>query len=135
MVIDGHIKILLVDDDADDRLLFTTAVAELGAKLHCECASGTVEALAYLKNADPLPDYIFLDLNMPGFDGKKCLKQIKAVEQLQKIPVIIYSTFVSPEDKEEMVRMGANDVITKPGDFGDLQAAITKSVESWKASR
>jgi len=135
MVLDGHIKILLVDDDADDRLLFTTAVAELGAKLHCECACGTVEALAYLRNADPLPDYIFLDLNMPGFDGKKCLKQIKAVEQLQNIPVIIYSTFISPEDKEEMVRMGANDVITKPGDFGDLQAVITKSMESWKANR
>jgi len=135
MVIDRHIKILLIDDDADDRLLFTTAVAELGAEMHCECASGTVEALAYLKVTDPLPDYIFLDLNMPGFDGKKCLKQIKAIELLQNIPVIIYSTFISPQDKQEMMRMGADDVITKPGDFGDLQAAITRSIENFRNNR
>ena len=135
MVIDRHIKILLIDDDADDRLLFTTAVAELGPKIHCECASGTVEALAYLKDADSLPDYIFLDLNMPGFDGKKCLKQIKAVEQLQNIPVIIYSTFISPKDIHEMMRMGADDVITKPGDFADLQAVITRSIQGLKTNR
>ena len=129
MLTDKKTTILLVDDDADDRLLFLTAVAELGNALQCECASGTQEALRYLNETSYLPDYIFLDLNMPGFDGKKCLKQIKSVERLQNIPVIIYSTFISQGDKDEVVRMGADDVVTKPGDFGDLQAAIVQMLK------
>jgi CheY-like chemotaxis protein len=124
--------ILLVDDDADDRLLFSSAVAELGDNLHCVCVSGTLDALSYLNNAEPLPDFIFLDLNMPGYDGKKCLRQIKASERLQNIPVIIYSTFISQADKDEMTRFGANRVVTKPGDFNELLAAIVESMQSGK---
>jgi CheY-like chemotaxis protein len=121
--------ILLVDDDADDRFLFTTAVAEIGSRLHCECASGTLEALQYLDLADPLPDLIFLDLNMPGYDGKKCLRHLKSAERLQNIPVIIYSTYISPPDEAEMLRMGAEHLITKPGDFASLQMIILQSME------
>ena len=127
---DRETIILLVDDDADDRFLFATAVAEIGSRLHCECASGTLEALQDLDLADPLPDLIFLDLNMPGYDGKKCLRHLKAAERLKNIPVIIYSTFISPSDEAEMLGMGADHVISKPGDFATLQMIILQSMES-----
>ena len=123
------IRILLVDDDADDQLLFTSAVAEMGNQLNCDCVSGTLEALTYLEHADPLPDFIFLDLNMPGYDGKRCLKQLKSSERLQAIPVIIYSTFISDDDGVEMKRLGAELLVTKPGDFNSLQLAILQSIE------
>jgi CheY-like chemotaxis protein len=75
-------------------------------------------------------DLIFLDLNMPGYDGKKCLKHLKATESYQNIPVIIYSTFISQDAHDEMLRLGADHVVTKPGDFKSLQAAILKSLKS-----
>ena len=125
-------NILLVDDDADDRLLFLTAIEEIGNSFHCQCASGTLEALSYLQQADPLPDFIFLDLNMPGYDGKKCLSHLKAENKLQNIPVVIYSTFISESDQEEMLQLGADYVITKPGDFNSLQQAILQSMQSVK---
>ena len=128
-------KILLVDDDADDRLLFTAALAEIGSKYHCDCAASTTEALKYLDIADPLPDLIFLDLNMPGYDGKKCLRHLKAASKLQNIPVVIYSTFISETDEQEMKGLGADYVITKPGDFGSLQTAILESMETVRSAR
>lgn len=130
MALERKANILLVDDDADDRFLFTSAVSEMGEGMRCVCVSGTLEALNHLSIADPLPDVIFLDLNMPGYDGKKCLKQLKSTESLQNIPVIIYSTFVSNSDQEEMIRMGADHVITKPGNFDTLQQIILRSMES-----
>ena|SRR6185436_38070 len=132
---EGGTKILLVDDDADDRLLFTAALAEIGNKYHCDCAASTMEALRYLASADPLPDLIFLDLNMPGYDGKKCLRHLKAATKLQNIPVVIYSTFISEKDEEEMKGLGADYVITKPGDFGSLQTAIIDSMETVRGNR
>ncbi len=130
MALERKANILLVDDDADDRFLFTSAVAEIGDGMHCVSVAGTVEALNYLSIADPLPDLIFLDLNMPGYDGKKCLKQLKSTDSIQHIPVIIYSTFVSKSDQEEMIGMGADHVITKPGSFDTLQQIIVQSTES-----
>jgi CheY-like chemotaxis protein len=130
MALERKANILLVDDDADDRFLFTCAVAEIGDGMRCVCVGGTVEALNYLNMADPLPDLIFLDLNMPGYDGKKCLKQLKSTESIQHIPVIIYSTFVSQSDQEEMIGMGADHVITKPGNFDSMQQIIAQSMEA-----
>jgi CheY-like chemotaxis protein len=67
---------------------------------------------------------------MPGYDGKKCLKQLKSTESIQHIPVIIYSTFVSQSDQEEMIGMGADHVITKPGNFDSMQQIIAQSMEA-----
>jgi CheY-like chemotaxis protein len=123
-------NILLIDDDADDRLLFVTAAAEIGSMLECSCAGGTSEAMNYLNRAEPLPDVIFLDMNMPGYDGKRCLLQVKSSQRLKDIPVIIYSTFISQETENEMLRLGASSVITKPGDFNSIQIAILKCIQS-----
>ena len=70
--------ILLVDDDADDRKLFFEVAKEVDDTILCIPASSGEAALLYLRDqANPLPDYIFLDLNMPMINGKQCLKQIR----------------------------------------------------------
>ena len=71
---ENHTSILLIDDDEDDRALFFEAVNEVDKTIDCTGVENGHEALAYLKNlANPLPDYIFLDLRMPGLSGEQCL--------------------------------------------------------------
>lgn len=104
----------IIDDDVDDRELFCEVIAELCDTHRCVTASNGQEALQLLQKEELLPDFIFLDLNMPRMNGKQCLVQLKANERLSKIPVVIYSTSKAVSDKEETRRLGAQAFITKP---------------------
>ena len=70
--------ILMVDDDEDDRRLFFEAAKEVSESIHCVSAEDGEKALTMLQSEHGLlPDYIFLDLNMPRLNGRQCLAEIK----------------------------------------------------------
>ena len=110
--------ILIVDDDEDDRELFCEAVNEISKDIHCIHAENGVAALELL-NAEKefVPDYIFMDLNMPRLNGKQCLQEIKKIQHVKNVPVIIYSTSNLLHDKEETRTLGAADFLHKPSEF------------------
>jgi CheY-like chemotaxis protein len=108
--------ILIVDDDAEDLELFVQAVSEIDNAINCIEAYNGLEALKVLKRNSWLPDYIFLDINMPLMNGKKCLEEIKKNDSYKNIPVIIYSTTTDKRQIEECKKMGA-DFLTKPDTF------------------
>ena len=123
----------IVDDDADDQELFIEAVREVDSSIHCISASDCEQALDLLKNNKiPLPDMIFLDLNMPRLNGKQCLVELKKQAHLRNIPVIIYSTSSEKKDMEETFRLGAAHFLTKPNKFEELCQALTYVVsQDW----
>src|SRR5688572_18871960 len=95
------IKILLIDDDSDDRLLFREAFQDVSPESICVTESDASKALADLFNpAIQNPDIIFLDINMPKISGWDCLDKIKAQPLTKKIPVIMYSTSSHEKDAE-----------------------------------
>lgn len=107
--------ILLVDDDEDDRKLFFDAVKELDAAITCISARDGQEALRYLREtANPLPDFIFLDLRMPGLSGQQCLVEIKKEPRLTSIPVMIFTTSRNVRESEELKQLGATHFMSKP---------------------
>jgi CheY-like chemotaxis protein len=105
---------LLVDDDDDDKEIFCLALKNTNATIECTTASDGLEALSILSNKSFIPDYIFLDLNMPRMNGKECLKEIRKHNHLNHVPVIIFTTSAAGKDIEETKRLGANSFITKP---------------------
>ena len=120
-------KILIIDDDADDRDFFKEALREIDNDIACITARNGLEALNLLVACDQsaLPDYIFLDLNMPRMGGRQCLTQLKSLQALKDIPVIIFTTSKLPDDREEMKRLGAVGFITKPSRFSELVEQLT----------
>src|ERR1700758_2081341 len=93
------ILFFLVDDDADDREIFTMA-ARCIRKTECITAKNGEEALEFLKkNEEFVPDFIFLDLNMPKVDGKECLVEMRKIERLKQVPIYIYSTSLRDKDR------------------------------------
>lgn len=113
--------ILLIDDDPDDCGFFCEAVLRIDYKVHCVTAINGEDALKLLHNAvRDLPDFIFLDLNMPRMDGKTCLVELKKDELLKHIPVVIFTTSSDPKDKKETRELGAAHFITKPYDLKEL---------------
>jgi CheY-like chemotaxis protein len=119
-------KILLVDDDADDRLLFTDALKEIDRTLQCEEVINGIQALYSLRTGTTLPDLIFLDLNMPKMNGYECLRELKKAEGIREIPVVIYSTSNAKSEEQRMLISGAKHFLTKPADFTVLISELEK---------
>jgi CheY-like chemotaxis protein len=115
---------LLIDDDADDREIFSMALSEADPGIECVMAGSGFDALEKLKPAAFVPDFIFLDLNMPGMTGRECLKEIRRMERLDNTPVIVYSTSSVSRDVQETRKMGANDYISKPTSISELTALL-----------
>ena len=112
--------LFLVDDDIDDHEIFKSALAKVDDHLALQTATNGYEALEELSNADTLPDYIFVDLNMPRMGGMQFLKEIKQTETLKDIPVIIYTTSSNPGDIAKTKELGAVSFVTKPSRFSEL---------------
>ncbi|MDO9373710.1 MAG: response regulator [Bacteroidota bacterium] len=111
----------LADDDVDDQMLFVEALSEINTSIHCTLAKNGEEALTLLRDYPaPLPDFIFLDLNMPRMSGIKCLAELKKIESLKTVPVIIYSTSSQKEYIDESLKLGAQNFFVKPSNFNGL---------------
>ncbi|MEM8521849.1 CheY-like chemotaxis protein [Flavobacterium sp. PL12] len=118
-------KLLLADDDMDDRLFFQDAVEELSLSINLVTVCDGVELMELLlNNQEQLPDALFLDLNMPRKSGYECLSEIKLSDTLKSIPVVIFSTSLDPEIVNKLYDNGAHYYIRKPGDFNVLKKVI-----------
>lgn len=125
-------SILIVDDDEDDKDLFLEALKNVDSSIVCMSAANGEEALRLLQNLEhSMPNLIFLDMNMPRMDGKECLIAIKKMENLQHIPVIIYTTTSRNEDMEEMKKKGAVHFLTKPTEFDKISSEIKYVLNRW----
>ena len=109
-----------MDDDPEDREFFCDAMREIDPAITCLLAGSGTEALGLLQSITVLPDYIFLDINMPMMDGKQCLKTLKSIPHLKSIPVIMYSTSTDTREIRECYKLGAEDFLIKPHSFEKL---------------
>ena len=123
------LHILLAEDDAADRFLFTEAFAELKIKTLVSTVNNGMQLMEWLyTKSTRLPDILFIDLNMPGKNGLECLKEIRSNKELKDISIAIYSTSDHEKDVEATFLNGANIYITKPNDFNTLKQILEKAV-------
>jgi CheY-like chemotaxis protein len=124
-------EILLVEDNPAD-VRFTQEVLRENLINHVYVARDGEEALDFLHRRGkftkvPKPDLILLDLNLPKVDGRQVLAEVRATEELKKIPVAIMT---SSRDHEDIVRaqtMQATCYITKPIDPEEFLNALMGS--------
>ncbi|MAU72005.1 MAG: response regulator [Pseudozobellia sp.] len=127
-------KVVLVDDDEDDRMFFADALQEIDLKTDLTEFHNGQELLDYLtESCTEFPQLIFLDLNMPVMDGFECLKKIRSNPKFEDLVVAIYSTSSSERDIEETFVNGANIYINKPNKFEELKKTIAQVVKrNWQ---
>jgi CheY-like chemotaxis protein len=111
----------LIDDDADDHEIFILALMDIDKSIQCITANDGEVALNKIREDEQfVPDYIFMDLNMPRMNGRQCLAEISKIPRLQNVPVFIYSTSSSPRDVIETRNLGAAGFISKPSTIDEL---------------
>ena len=133
----GHpVEILLVEDNAGDVRLTMEALKEAKVRNRLHVARDGVEAMAFLRQqgeyADaPRPDVILLDLNMPRKNGREVLAEVKADEDLRRIPVVILTISQAEEDILKAYDLHANCYITKPVDLNQFLAVVQAIENFW----
>ncbi|MCE3280805.1 MAG: response regulator receiver protein [Bacteroidetes bacterium] len=115
---------LLIDDDPDDQEIFCMALGDMGKEVNCTFANDGVDALKKLSENSVLPDFIFIDMNMPRMNGNECLAKIKEENHLKAIPVYMYSTSADPATVAETQRLGAAGFIVKPTSVSELTKTL-----------
>ena len=127
----GPIKLILADDDIDDRFFFKDSLSKIPIDTSLTTVSNGVELMALLLSSEgDLPDVVFLDLNMPMKSGFECLTEIKAHERFQSLPIIIYSTSMNEPVVNSLFEQGAFHYIRKPGEYSKLKEVIFKGLSS-----
>jgi CheY-like chemotaxis protein len=93
--------IYMADDDSDDREFFADALLEIDPDVILRQAPDgmhIIDELLALSTSE-LPDYIFLDINMPGKSGLECLAEIRSLEgSLKEVSIVMLSTSSDPEN-------------------------------------
>lgn len=120
-------KVLVVDDNAVNRLVASAALRRLGFVEVFEAAHG----LAALSCAASRPlDLILLDVDMPVLDGPATLERLRSSAATAGIPVI----FFTAGDTERVRRLGAEATLAKPMDPPLLaQAVVDVAVAAWRS--
>ena len=111
-------RVILVEDDSDDRDLFAVFLSERTDIEVLPSVTNGLELIDFLQSVDDgqLPDLIVLDQNMPRMTGKETLKYLKSSKRYVNIPAVIYSTHADVNLVLECSALGAQMVSPKPID-------------------
>jgi DNA-binding response OmpR family regulator len=126
------IEVLLIEDDPDDEQIFSTALRELGMVTLLYRAANFDQASTFLMYEKP--SIIFMDLNMPGINGKDALVSLRRNERYRSIPIIILTTSSCEWEKAECVKSGADYYVTKPSSSRDYNDMIRKILSQFVPS-
>lgn len=113
-------RILIVDDEPQVAELLAKSLAREGHQ--AEVAHSGEEALKLIGSAEP--DAIFLDVSMPGMNGLHVLAEVK--RRRPSLPVVVITGNATPEEVDEVKRLGAVDVIAKPAPLTHYQTALRR---------
>ncbi|MEJ1237928.1 response regulator [Chryseolinea sp. T2] len=104
--------ILIVDDDPDDLSAFCEAAGDSGLPVKCiECSDPILARQILLMT---VPDVVFIDINMPAYNGYELLKDIRSDEKLADLPVAMLSTAMDDKTSDLLKTMGARFTLRKP---------------------
>ncbi len=131
-------EILLIEDNLGDIRLIKEAFKEGKIINRVSVVEDGEAAMAFLRREGPYagvvrPDLILLDLNLPKKDGREVLAEIKADEDLKRIPVVILSTSRAEEDILRTYNLHANCYVTKPVDLEQFLTVVRSIEDYWLA--
>ena len=121
--------ILYAEDDNEDFDFFSEMLTIVNPEAVCHRAKDGADALEILGSLMIIPDYIFLDINMPLMDGKACLKEIKKDTRFKDVPVAIYTTTNDPKEKLRCLNAGATAFLLKPSTIETGIISLSKYFE------
>ena len=120
--------VIYVDDDEDDRDIFTEVIRAVRPDLELVLAKDGTDALHQLKTVGN-PVCMYIDMNMPKMNGMQLLAALKAQPQFKSIPAFILTTALTPNQTTELKTLGASDYLIKPSSFEEFKALLRSNLD------
>lgn len=106
---------VIIDDDIDDVEIMKEVFIQISPSLHCLSFDHPVEAIRELcKEKFPVPDYAFIDLNMPLMSGHECLSELRKIKRFERLPIVMFSTSIPESVAIDLKKKGATFTFEKP---------------------
>ena len=124
--------IVLIDDDQEDLDLMKQAIEMVDSSLLCLSFLYPEEALRILLRRElvVVPDFVFIDINMPGITGDKCLKALRREKEFENMVIALYSTSMPETVADALKSTGANFVFEKPVRLKGYVEILTRIIVS-----
>jgi CheY-like chemotaxis protein len=121
--------VVIIDDDSDDLEIMKEALTQVDSSLLCISFVYPDEAIRLLsKELILLPDFIFIDINIPRISGHECLRQLRSIREFDSIPIIMYSTSMPTVVAQSLRLKGANFTFQKPFEFADYVTVLERII-------
>lgn len=127
---DKNLKFLVVDDFSTMRRIIRNLLKELGFVNVEEAEDG---AVGLRKLQDGNFDFVVSDWNMPNMDGLTMLKNIRADDNLKKIPVLMVTAEAKKENIVAAAQAGASGYIVKPFNAATLDEKLNKIFQNMES--
>jgi CheY-like chemotaxis protein len=120
--------VIYVDDDEDDRDIFTEVFRSVRPDLDLVLAKDGPDALEKLRIFTN-PICIYIDMNMPKMNGMQFLSIVKTQPHLANIPAFILTTALTPRQTEELSTIGAQDFLIKPSSLLEFRNLLINNLQ------
>lgn len=128
------VDIFLVEDNEDFSYLIEKAIDHIDKELSLKIVDNgltALEVLMHYEQEGTRPRIILLDLNLPGLSGLDLLREIKGIEYLKQVPIILFTTSDNPKDVRAATEYGANAYVTKPHGYVALIDCLRSLFNFW----
>lgn len=120
-------KVLVIDDEEDVRFVANRSLGRVGGMTVLEASSGA-EGVA--RAAEEQPDFILLDMMMPGMDGAATFAALRENPATAAIPVVFLTAKAMAAEVERLKALGAKGVVLKPFDPMKLARDVRALLDS-----
>lgn len=114
-------RVLIVDDDMRNAFALSKFLKNKGVEI--TIADNGQKALELLES-EAVPDIVLMDIMMPVMDGYETMKRIRGQNRLKDLPILALTAKAMDTDREECIRCGANDYLSKPIDTKKLLSML-----------
>lgn len=133
-----RVRVLLVEDNPGDVDLIRDSLEEVSPHLDITVVGDGAQALEYLSksngpadNAQPLPDLVLLDLNLPKVSGHEVIAEARKTLDLRTLPIVVVTSSDATRDIVTSYALGANSHVTKPGELAAFQRTVKALGNFW----
>ena len=126
-----ELNVLMAEDDKDDFDVLADAISKVPVKVILSRAENGDVLMKLIH--EKIPDLLFLDIILPGRDGRDCIREIRSDKKFDKLPIIVYTSLKDLDTIEFCYRWGSNLFVQKPQTYSEI-ADIVRRIFSikWK---
>ena len=122
-----QIRILVADDDSNDRWFLGKAFAKFWPEASLEFVRDGQEVIEFLEDGShPLPSLLVMDLRMTRLTAFEVLIWLRGKAELNKLPVVILSGSEVNDDRGQSLELGAKAFFAKSFDFADYRLLVQR---------